>query len=230
VVEPLEKSRPNPFVAYSGAGLLAAKPSAGLAFAPSFHTMPVGVFQQHQFPIRGGQGQSIKVPAPKSLRLPAGPEAPPQEEYLRVVGVFYDNQGRAAVIVQREGREETYRVGDRFNEKNTNMRWTVQSIGKDQMVLSRQEGGKTITRTVHFIRGGGGTGGGRPGTPGPPAGPGGANQPRQPGTAGPGAGGAQQPGVRRPGGGGGGFPGVPAPGGAPQGGIRRPGGAPAGVK
>ena len=219
VVEPLEKSRPNPFVVYSGAGLLAARPSAGLAFAPSYHTMPVGVFQQHRFPTPGAQGQSIKVRAAVSLRLPAGPEAPPQEEYLQIKGVFYDNQGRAAVILQREGRDETYRVGDRFNDvRNPNIRWTVQSIAKDEMVLSRQEGGKTITRTVHFIRGGGaGKTGGVPGPPGP-----GGNQPRQPGAAGPGGGGARQPGARRPGGGGGGFPGVQAPGGRPQG---APGGA-----
>jgi hypothetical protein len=210
VVEPLEKSRPNPFTAYAGAGLLAARPSAGLAFMPSYHTMPVGVFQQHQFPVRGAQGQSIKVPGPKSLRLPTGPEAPPQEDYIRAVAVIYDNRGMAATILERQGRQETYRVGDRFNDTR-GRRWTVQSISKTEVVISREEAGKTVTRRLRVVQG---TGGGTR-TPGPPA---------------PGTGGQPPGGGRRPGGAGpGGFPGVPGGGGRPPGAGGRPGGGVSGT-
>jgi len=110
------------------------------------------------------------------------PEAPAEEEWLRIKGVFYDNQGRAAVVLQGEGRDQTYRVGDRLSDgRNPNIRWTVQSIAKDAMVLSRQEGGRTITRTVHFIGGGGGSQRAA-GNPRPPA-PGSGGESQEPGPA-----------------------------------------------
>ncbi len=214
-VEPLEKSRPNPFALGLGMGLLAAKPPAGLAFTPSYHTMTVGVFQEHQFPIRGAQGQSIKVPVPPSRRLPTGPP-PPQEEWIRVAGVFWDSTtGVFTIILVREsGAQENYSVGDRFTDR-FGQRWTIQSISPTEVVLSRQEQGKTITRRLLVREGGGTPPGVRPGIPGQPIAPGGGGQ--------------QQPGIRRPGGvAPGGFPGIRprgTPGGQPQGAPRRPGGA-----
>jgi hypothetical protein len=199
VVEPLEKSRPNPFGAYTGAGLLAARPAAGLAFSPSYHTMTVGVFQEHAFPIKGSSGQSIKVPAAPSLRRPGGPAAPPEENVERISTILYDQRGKAMVILQPRApgqQGQVLQVGDRY--KND---WRVESITRTQMVLSRIDDPK-VKRTVRLMMGAGGTPTGGAGRTAPGA-PAGGGQPRGPGMAvpggQPGAGGGAQPG---------GFPGV----------------------
>lgn len=210
VVEPLEESRGNPFTPFAGAGLVSERLPSGLAFSPSYHTMPVGLREQNQYPGVGPQGQTIKVPKGLPSRLPGGPEAPPRQEWMRVAGVLYDPNGKAMVILQagpRGGEGAVLQVGDRFHG------WKVEAITRNQMVLSKEEDGKVQKRIIHLQAGGGAR---RPTARG---GPGGATRP---GVAVPGAqGGAEQPGIRRPGGAQpGAFPG------AGQGTRRQPGARP----
>ncbi len=195
-VAPLEESRKNPFAPAAGAGLLSSGLPARLAFQPSRHTMPVGVFDQHAFPTKGPGGETIQVPAAAPSQRAGGPKAPPREEWMRVSGILNDPQGRAMVILQSgQGQEgAVLQVGDRWKG------WRVESITKAQMILSREENGETRRRIIHLQTGGGGRRGGRnaPGT-------------ATPGDAAPAAGG--QPGARRPGGA---FPGAGAGGGRNQ--------------
>ncbi len=215
VVEPLEESRPNPFAPFAGVGLVSERLPSGLAFSPSYHTMPIGIREQNQFPGVGPQGQTIKVPKGLPSRRPGGPEAPPRQEWMRVAGVLYDPNGKAMVILQAGRGEEqgaVLQVGDRFHG------WRVEAITRNQMVLAKEEDGKVERRIIHLQQGGGAR---RPTAGGArrPAGGTGAGAPR-PGVAVPGArGGSEQPGIRRPGAARpGAFPGVGA--------GRRPGARP----
>ncbi len=216
VVEPLEESRGNPFAPFAGAGLVSERLPSGLAFSPSYRTMPIGLREQNQFQSVGPQGQTIKVPKGLPSREPGGPPEPPKQQWMRVAGVLYDPNGKAMVILQAgrgEDQGAVLQVGDRYHG------WKVEAITRNQMVLSKEEDGQVQRRIVHLQTGGGARRPtpGRGGAPAGGAGAGGA----QPGVAVPGAqGGGQQPGIRRPGGAQpGAFPGV---GGA----QRRPGARP----
>jgi len=215
-VEPLEESRDNPFAPFAGVGLVSERLPSSLAFSPSYHTMPIAVREQNQFPAVGPQGQTIKVPKGLPSRRPDGPEAPQKPEWMRVAGVMYDRNGKAMVILQAGRGDEqgaVLQVGDRFHG------WKVEAITRNQMVLSKEEDGKVQKRVIGLQTGGGAR---RPTSarPTPRGGAGGGAA--TPGVAVPGArgGATDQPGIRRPGGAQpGAFPGA-------GGGQNRPGARP----
>ncbi|MGQ9733147.1 MAG: hypothetical protein ACUVX8_17965, partial [Candidatus Zipacnadales bacterium] len=147
-------------------------------------------------------GETIQVPSAAPSRRPGGPKAPPPDEWMRVAAIMRDAEGRAMVVLQGTGGQgQVLQVGDTYRG------WRVEQIMRDRMILTKEEEGEVVRKTVH-LRVGGARG---------ERAPGGAPGPRRPGVAVPGAGegGAPappaggQPGVRRPGGGQpGAFPGV----------------------
>jgi len=197
-VEPLEPSRENPFAPMGAVGgVKQGKIRSELAYTPSPRGMPISLREQNRYPSVGPNGESIRVPSGAPSQATAGPALPPGQKYLRVTALMRDAQGRVMVVLQAQPGQEgqVLQVGDRWQG------YKVEQITNTEMVLVKEEDGKTIRERVRLQVGGGtrrpggtqpGPGGTRPGVTVPGA--------RQPGGATAPAGGGAQPGIRRPGG------------------------------
>jgi len=178
-------------------GVKQGKIRSELAYTPSPRGMPISLREQYRYPTQGPNGESIHVPSGAPSQAPAGPALPPGQKYLRVTALMRDAQGRVMVVLQAQPGQEgqVLQVGDRWQG------YKVEQITNTEMVLVKEEDGKTIRERVRLQVGGAGR---RPGTqPGPGGTRPGVTVPgaRTPGggAATPGGGGAQ-PGIRRPGG------------------------------
>jgi len=195
VVDPLEPSRENPFAPMGAVtGVESEEVRTSLAFQPKPTGMPIALREQNRYPSVGPNGESIRVPSGAPSRQTAGPALPPGQRFLRVSAIMRDPQGRAMVLLQARPGEAgaVLRVGDLWQG------YRVERITNTEMVLAKEEDGKTVREVVRLqvggTRGGTRSGTGRPGVSVPGARPGG-----QPDTAG-GGGAPTQPGIRRPGG------------------------------
>ena len=112
--DPLESSRPNPFLSGTGRGFLGA---VGTTYGPNWQQMPLAS--------RMNIGPAERAPEPEPV---AGPEVA-EQKFMRISGIMWTGNRPLAIYEMRSGDTGSVQPGDIVDD------WLDEQIGQDYVMV-----------------------------------------------------------------------------------------------
>ena len=114
--DPLENSRPNPFVSGAGEGVPSMR-AAGTTYGPNWQQMPLAS--------RMSIGPAERAPEPEPVAAPEVSE----QKFMRISGILWAAGKPLAIFEMRNGQTGSVQPGDIIDD------WLVEQIGQDYVMV-----------------------------------------------------------------------------------------------